>query len=247
VQISGTFVASVAWQTTIDGTNWIAIQGENLNSGAVATTATAAGLYRISVAGLRLFRAYMTWTSGTSITATGVASAAPADFALADSELGASENVIGRIGSVSTSIALTPTVTAGAYSAGDAVGGLLTFANAARVSGYGGVIKNVLIVDDAGQDAELELWLFDRTFTAIADNGAWAPSEADLENLIVVVSTEDSGQGWLAAGTPSACDIEVARAYKLTGTSLFGQLVTRGTPTFAATDDVTVTVTLLQD
>ena len=51
----------------------------------------------------------------------------------------------------------------------------------------------------------------------------------------------------MAAGTPSACDIEVSRAYKLTGTSMFGQLVTRGTPTYAATDDVTVTVSLLQD
>ena len=258
VQITGTFVATVTWQGTIDGTNWVSLQAENIASGAVATTATAAGLYRLSVAGLRLFRANMAWTSGTSITAIGIASAAPVGLTLADIDVAgtetvtvasitAGETVIGRVGSTSTSIALTPAISAGAYSAGDVVGGLLTFANAARVSGYGGVIKNVLIVDDAGQDAELELWLFDRTFTPIADNGAWAPAEADLENLIVVVSTEDSGQGWMAAGTPSACDIEVARAYKLTGTSMFGQLVTRGTPTFAATDDVTVTVTLLQD
>jgi hypothetical protein len=140
-----------------------------------------------------------------------------------------------------------PTVTAGAYSAGDAVGGLLTFANAARVSGGGGVIKSVVIIDDAGQDAELELWLFDRTFTAMADNAAWAPSEADLENLVGVISTADSARGWMAAGTPSVITIDVATRFDLNGTSLFGQLVTRGTPTFAATDDVTVKVGLLQD
>ena len=87
----------------------------------------------------------------------------------------------------------------------------------------------------------------DRTFTAMADNDAWAPSEADLENLVTVISTEDSAQGWLAAGTPSVCAIEMARRYDLNGTSLFGQLVTRGTPTFAATDDVTVKVAALQD
>lgn len=149
--------------------------------------------------------------------------------------------------SAGTTIAQTPAITAGAYSIGDAVGGLLTFANAARESGGGGVIKDVVIVDDAGQDAELELWLFNQTFTAMADNAAWAPSEADLENLVTVISTEDSAQGWLAAGTPSAIEIEVARRYDLAGTSLFGQLVTRGTPTFAATDDVTVKVALLQD
>ena len=94
---------------------------------------------------------------------------------------------------------------------------------------------------------EMELWLFDRAFTPIADNGAWAPAEADLENLIMVISTEDSGQGWMDAGTPSVCDIEVSRRYTLNGTSLFGQLVTRGAPTLVATDDVTVKVALLQD
>jgi len=153
------------------------------------------------------------------------------------------------VATASKTISQTPTVTAGAYTAGDAVGGLLTFAGAARYPGGGGVMKNVFIVDDAGQDAELELWLFNQTFTAIADNAAWSGvSEADLENCIGVVSTETSDQGWMAAGTPSVCDIEVAKGYNLVGTSLFGQLVSpTDTPTFAATDDVTVKVMLLQD
>jgi len=161
--------------------------------------------------------------------------------------IAAGETHIGEVGSPGITISQIPTVTNGAYSAGDAVGGLLTFANAARVSGGGGVVKSVIIIDDAGQDVELELWLFDRTFTPITDNAAWAPLEADLENLVAVISTEDSAQGWLAAGTPSAIDIGVSKRFDLDGTSLFGQLVTRGTPTFAATDDVTVKVGLLQD
>ena len=145
-------------------------------------------------------------------------------------------------------IAQTPAITAGAYAANDAVGGLLTFALAGRqVSEGGSILVNVLIVDDAGQDAELELWLFDRTFTAMADNAAWAPAEADLENCIAVVSTEDSAQGWLAAGTPSVINIECMRRIDLAGTSLFGQLVTRGAPTYAATDDLTIKIMLLQD
>ena len=146
-------------------------------------------------------------------------------------------------------LALTPTVTAGAYTAGDAVGGLLTFPLAARtnISEGGSILTNVLIIDDAGQDAELELWLFNQTFTAIADNAAWAPSEADLENCIGVVST--TGGIWRAAGTPSVCQIECTRRIDLVagGTSLFGQLVTRGTPTYAATDDLTIKIQLLQD
>jgi len=158
-------------------------------------------------------------------------------------------DAIGRlvIATSGDTISQTPTVTAGAYVANDAVGGLLTFANAARVSGGGGVIKTVVIVDDAGQDVEMELWLFNQTFTAMVDNAPWAPAEADLENLVGVISTEDSAQGWLDAGTPSTITIDVATRYDLAGTSLFGQLVTRGAPTFAATDDISVHVGLLQD
>ena len=143
-------------------------------------------------------------------------------------------------------LALTPAITAGAYAANDAVGGLLTFALAGRqVSEGGSILVDVLIVDDAGQDAELELWLFNQTFTAMADNAAWAPAEADLENCIAVVST--SGSTWRAAGTPSVINIECTRRIDLAGTSLFGQLVTRGTPTYVATDDLTVKIKLLQD
>lgn len=159
--------------------------------------------------------------------------------------LAASENHIGQVGGEGITISQTPTITAGAYAANDAVGGLLTFANAGRGVGLGGVIKNCIILDDAGQDAEMELWLFDRTFTAMADNAPWDPSQADLRNLIAIISTVDGA--WFAAGTESAARIEVSQRYDVLGTSLFGQLVNRGTPTFAATDDVTVRIMLLQD
>ena len=159
--------------------------------------------------------------------------------------IGAAENPIGLVGSHGINILQTPTITAGLYSAGDAVGGLLTFAGAARVATYGGVLKNVLIFDDAGQDASMELWLFSETFVAMADNAPWAPSEADLRNLVAIIPTSDGA--WFAAGTPSVARIEVSQYYKCAATSLFGQLVTRGTPTYAATDDVTVIIGLLQD
>jgi len=164
---------------------------------------------------------------------------------IGDVSLLAGEAHVGQVGGESIPISQTPTVTAGAYAANDAVGGLLTFALAARESGGGGVIKNVAIIDDAGQDAALELWLFKETFTAMDDNAAWAPSEADLRKFVAIVPTSDGT--WKAAGTPSVCDIEASKNYNLTGTSLFGQLVTRGTPTFDATDDVTVIMNLLQD
>ncbi len=155
---------------------------------------------------------------------------------------------IGVVTTKGKTITQTPAVTTSpAYTAGDNVGGLLTFADAAAETGLGGVIKQVEIIDDAGQDVELELWLFDTTLTAGNDNAAWAPTEAQLHTEVTIISTEDSAQGWIAGGTPSVISIEVARRYDCTGTSLFGRLVTRGTPTFAATDDITVRIMLLQD
>jgi len=188
----------------------------------------------------------VTATVGTISEVTNVTSVDTVDAVTAiTNALPAGENHLGQVGGEGITIALTPTITAGAYSAGDAVGGLLTFVNAGRASAEGSVLTDVLIVDDAGQDAELELWLFNQTFTAISDNAAWAPSEGDLENCIAVISTTDST--WRAAGTPSVINIECTRRIDITGTSLFGQLVTRGTPTYAATDDLTVKIKLLQD
>jgi len=143
-------------------------------------------------------------------------------------------------------ISQTPTVTAGVYVAADNVGGLLTFANAARVTGGGGVIKNIVIVDDASQSVQLELWLFNQTFTAGADNAAWTPVEAELHNLVAVITTAD-GAYYTGGATGTVCVVEVSQRYDVVGTSLFGRLVTRGAPTFVATDDVTVIIGLLQD
>lgn len=74
VQITGTFTTAVVyWEGTIDGSTWVGVQGVNLNTGAVALSASAAGLYMVPLAGLRLFRARLDWTSGTSITVQGIA------------------------------------------------------------------------------------------------------------------------------------------------------------------------------
>ena len=255
MQVTGTFSGTVTFEGTIDDSTWVSLQVANVADGAVSTTTTAPGVFQCSVAGLVKARARVSaWASGT-ITVQGFAVDLPAGLMLADIDVAGTETVtiaagtadIGIVTVNGITITQTPAITAGAYSAADNVGGLLTFANAARVSTGGGVIKNVLIVDDAGQDAELELWLFDTTFTAGNDNDAWAPTEAQLHTQIAVISTEDSAQGWIAGGTPSVCDIEVARRYDCTGTSLFGRLVTRGTPTYVATDDLTVRIMLLQD
>ena len=142
-------------------------------------------------------------------------------------------------------VSVTPTITAaGIYASGDAVGGLLTFANAARVSGGSIVIEAATIIDNDSEVATLELILFDQTFTPTADNAAFDPTDADLANVIGVVpfSTYQT-----FADNSITHRSALGLACKLAGTSLFGQLVVRGTPTYTATSDITVILHIVQN
>jgi hypothetical protein len=140
---------------------------------------------------------------------------------------------------------VTPTISAASvYASGDAVGGLLTFANAARFSGGGLWLRQVVILDKDQERAPMDLALFDRTFTATADNSAFDPSDADLANLLTVVPISDySNFNANAVGVSTVLDIPLL----LNGTSLFGQLITRGTPTYTTTTDIIVTALLVQE
>ena len=141
-------------------------------------------------------------------------------------------------------IAQTPTITAGAYAAGDVVGGLLTFAQAASIYKGEGKIVKVVVIDDGGQDENLILHLFDRTFTADADNAAWDPSDADMQNCIGHI--EIPAANYMPGANNSQATVEADFAFDLAavGTSLFGQLECVGTPTYTATDDLTIKITV---
>ncbi len=195
--------------------------------------------------------------SGGTITVTGpvtvVGAVAVTSIAPGDNNIGnvdivtvpSTEQHLGQVGSESVSPIANPVSDTNIYAAGDCIGGVLEFADCARVAGYGGVIKNLLIIDDAGQDAQMELWLFDQAITEIGDNDPWVCTEAELHNLVAIINTVDGS--WFATGTPSVSRVEASQQYTCVGVSLFGQLVNRvGTPTYGATD-LSVKLGLLQD
>lgn len=66
--ITGTFTATVTFQGTVDGTNYVSIEAVNYATGAKSTTATAAGQFYANCAGLQKVRATVTWSAGTSVT-----------------------------------------------------------------------------------------------------------------------------------------------------------------------------------
>lgn len=138
-------------------------------------------------------------------------------------------------------VGVAPTVTAGAYSAKDVVGGLLTFANAVREAGGKGKI-NTLLLTDLGVTANvLQLWLFDTAPTAIADNAAFDVLDAELPTVIGVIPIA-AADYYVATDNQVACVRNVGLEFSCVGTSLYGYLMCTGTPTYASTADITVTL-----
>jgi hypothetical protein len=65
VQITGTFVGTVTFETSLDGTNFVATGLTPAAGGAAASTATAVGLWILTPNGVNLFRARVSaYTSG---------------------------------------------------------------------------------------------------------------------------------------------------------------------------------------
>ena len=143
-------------------------------------------------------------------------------------------------------ITQTPTITAGAYTSGDALGGLLTFGGATILASGSGIIQKVVITDDDNELQPIDLVLFNQTFGATADNAAFAPSDADLQNCIghiSVAATNYSSFDDNAVATKR----NVGFPFTAVGTGLFGQMVIRDVGGYAATDDITIKITILMD
>ena len=137
----------------------------------------------------------------------------------------------------------TPVVSASAiYASGDAVGGLLTF------SGLGGTgmgkILSINIIDKGHQKAATDVLLFRSSVTATADNAPMALSAADALKTIGCFSivTHD----YVDCGSVSIATKSLGLNGFVDGVddSLYGLLITRGTPTYATTSDLTIQLTV---
>lgn len=141
-------------------------------------------------------------------------------------------------------ISQTPTITAGAYSAGDAVGGKMTFAGAQRAQSRGCLIQTVEVSDkNPAVLASLELWVCAEDFTAMTDNAAWARSDADAVLPWRVIPLN----AWYASTLNATCIWTGAMGIVSSGTELYAQLVTRTAPTYTSTSDLKVTLIVQPD
>lgn len=153
-------------------------------------------------------------------------------------------------GLLQTRTQITPTITTTPYTSGDAVGGIMQIANAARYAGGSGLLESVLLLDRSqAQRAAIDLFFFDRSVTVAGENNPITMSDADMVFFLGMVSIVAGSYNAVFPGTPlnSVAEVRgVNMPYILNGTDLFCQAVVRATPTYAV-GDLTFTFTLAQD
>lgn len=153
--------------------------------------------------------------------------------------------------SVPFTVTAAPTVTASsAYASGNAVGSLQTLSSALRQQTVGGlgtaILQRVQVNFKSAQTAQTDIILFSASpsSTTVTDKSAIAIATADFDKVIGVIHVSDC----TAQGTPSSCQANnlAIPVYNASGSALYAVAVTRGTPTFTATSDVSITYTFLQ-
>lgn len=142
------------------------------------------------------------------------------------------------------------------YAAGDVVANsttaavVLTCAGMARSNGLGGIIQNARLIFSAAPTLKLdsELYLFDTSPTIQNDNVAWAPSTAEMGNLVAVIPFPaasfkvGSGNGVIELQN-LGLDFQCATA----STSLFGILVARNAYVPASAEVFKLRLGVIQD
>ncbi len=144
-------------------------------------------------------------------------------------------------------ISLTPTIGTGIYTTADVVGGLLTFAGAADKKTGSGTIKAAILIDNDSEEDTYELHLYNQTFTSADDHDAVTVTDADLKKYVGRIDFTAANYVAFATNSVDHMDVDLPFTLPIGGTSLFGNLVVRGGPTYTATTDITVKLVIVQD
>jgi hypothetical protein len=123
VNVLGTWVGTIAFECSVNGSDWVACNGTPFAStGALVTTSTSNGAWQFDVAGCTSFRVRCSaWTSGTIITYLKT-STGTSMFAL-DAPLPPGTNLIGKVGIDQTTVGTTNGVSINQIGGGAIVNG----------------------------------------------------------------------------------------------------------------------------
>jgi hypothetical protein len=138
----------------------------------------------------------------------------------------------------------TPTVTAGGYTAGDVIGGLVTLTF--QTAGGWCALDDIVLVDDADSISSITIHVFNQTPSTIADNAAYAPTEADLKKKVAkvtITSFDTEGSDRWGQAAPNI----TKKLISLPDNALYFYIVATAAPTFAATDDLYIRVSVIAE
>lgn len=124
------------------------------------------------------------------------------------------------------------------YASGDALGAKATFTNVPRQ----GVIHSIQVIDRDSENVNFDLVMFRRDIVGTAANAAFAPTDAELSDLIGAVLVDT----WKTFSTNSMGEeTNIGLPYFApTGTITF-QCVTRGAPTYTAATDMLIAISIV--
>jgi len=140
-------------------------------------------------------------------------------------------------------VEITPTVDTSAYGSGDQIGTVFTITPVSDAGGaHLAVLDTVIVTDKASQSAALDILLFDELPTvASADQAACNVSDAEMaDKCIGVISLASASYKALSANSVvMAHQLSLSLKPKKDNT-LYGLLVSRGTPTYTSASDLTI-------
>lgn len=140
-------------------------------------------------------------------------------------------------------VTVTPTISTSAYADGDHLGSLMAIDTFRNWSVF--MLDDIEVIDLAQQSAEIDIffWAATPTFTS-SDNAAFALSDAQITNCIGVVTIPAASYADTAAQSVATVDVkkvllsEDAPSSDSDVFTIYAQAVSRGTPTYADTDEL---------
>jgi hypothetical protein len=143
------------------------------------------------------------------------------------------------------SLTETPTISTGAYASGDLLGTLMKFKSSELSQNQRCVIQSLIVFDKDKENIDVDVVIFESnpSSTTFTDNAALAIADADLDKIAHVESL---------TSYVDFSDNSVAESQSMTipvtfTDSIYVCLVTRGAPTYTATTDISLKLSIIQD
>lgn len=142
---------------------------------------------------------------------------------------------------------VTPVISTSAYSAGFVIGGVMDFGSLARASGGPLLIVSATLMDAVGQNANIDLLLFNSNPTSGTYTDHATPTFNKADALLCRGVVPFGAYSNIGAG--AICSVpNLGIEILLSGTQhLYGIMMARGTPTYTSTSALAMSLEIIAD